>query len=68
MDTYIYRCHGYQSAKVHHTKRLAYAAMLSQSKYLAGLCIEFLGKKPQSFIIPICICNTTILYDKQGIE
>ena len=29
------------------------AAMLSQNIYLAGLQVEFLGKKPQTFMIPI---------------
>ena len=35
--------------------------MLSQSKYLAGLSLGFLGKKPQNFMIPIY--STAVLYD-----
>ena len=38
---------------------LTNAAMLSESKYLAGLLVEFLGKKLQTFMIPIY--STTIL-------
>ena len=37
---------------------LTNAAMLSQSKYLAGLLVGFLSKKLQTLMIP-----TTVLYD-----
>jgi len=40
---------------------LTNTAMLSQNKYLASLLVKFLGKKPQTFKIPIY--NTTILYN-----
>ena len=39
--------------------------MLSESKYLADLLVEFLGKKPQTLLIPIY--STTVLYDNAGI-
>jgi len=32
---------------------LTNAAMLSESKYLADLWVGFLGKKPQTLLIPI---------------
>ena len=38
------------------------AAMLSKSKYLADFLVEFLGKKPQTLLIPIY--STTVLYDE----
>jgi len=40
---------------------LTNAAMLSESKYLADFLVRFLGKKPQTLLIPIY--STTILYD-----
>ena len=40
---------------------LTNAAMLSESKYLADLWVEFLGKKPETLLI--LIYNTTVLYD-----
>ena len=42
---------------------LTNAAMPSESKYLADLWVGFLGKKPQTLLIPIY--STTILYDKE---
>ena len=36
--------------------------MLSESKYLADFLVGFLGKRPQTLLIPIY--STTILYDK----
>ena len=41
---------------------LTNVAMLLQSNYLAGLWVEFLGKKPQTFMISVY--STTVLYDK----
>ena len=38
---------------------LTNAAMLSESKYLADFLMRFLGKKPQTLLIPI---YSTILY------
>jgi len=35
--------------------------MLSESKYLADFLVEFLGKKPQTLLIPIY--STTVPYD-----
>ena len=35
--------------------------MLSESKYLADFLVGFLGKKPQTLLIPIY--STTVLYD-----
>ena len=40
---------------------LTNAIMLSESKYLADFLGGFLGKKPQTLLIPIY--NTTVLYD-----
>ena len=37
--------------------------MLSESKYLADLWVGFLGKKPQTLLIPIY--STTVLYDSK---
>jgi len=34
------------------------AAMLSESKYLADFLVEFLGKKPQTLLIPIYYYRT----------
>ena len=39
--------------------------MLSESKYLADFLVGFLGKKPQTLLIPIY--STTVLYDKAEI-
>jgi len=36
-------------------------AMLSESKYLADFLVGFLGKKPQTLLIPTY--STTVLYD-----
>ena len=35
--------------------------MLSESKYLADFLVGFLGKKPQTLLIPMY--STTVLYD-----
>ena len=40
--------------------------MLSESKYLADFLVEFLGKKPQTLLIPIY--SATVLYDKEIID
>jgi len=39
--------------------------MLSESKYLADFLVGFLGKKPQTLLIPIY--STTVLYDNTAL-
>ena len=36
---------------------------VSESKYQAGFGVIILGQNPQTFMIPIYTCSTTVLYD-----